>query len=251
MTLTFENEQDFDLGFDPEEVAAAVINGVLDQEACPYEAEVELILTDPENIRTMNREHRNIDRETDVLSFPMVDYPSPASFDFLETEEGDDCFNPDSGELMLGDIVISVARARAQAEEYGHSLRREFAFLVAHSMLHLLGYDHMTPEEGSRDGGKAGRGAAASRYHKRLIESRKGGVFIKKRGFYTLGIALLGSMMLFGCRKIGETAPETASGRNFLCLRRDSRGKQDRNESYGTTGPDRRSGTGAAGSGSD
>ena len=88
MTLTFENEQDFDLGFDPEEVAAAVINGVLDQEACPYEAEVELILTDPENIRTMNREHRNIDRETDVLSFPMVDYPSPASFDFLETEEG-------------------------------------------------------------------------------------------------------------------------------------------------------------------
>lgn len=147
MTLTFENEQDFDLGFDPEEVAAAVINGVLDQEACPYEAEVELILTDPENIRTMNREHRNIDRETDVLSFPMVDYPSPASFDFLETEEGDDCFNPDSGELMLGDIVISVARARAQAEEYGHSLRREFAFLVAHSMLHLLGYDHMTPEE--------------------------------------------------------------------------------------------------------
>ena len=126
MTLTFENEQDFDLGFDPEEVAAAVINGVLDQEACPYEAEVELILTDPENIRTMNREHRNIDRETDVLSFPMVDYPSPASFDFLETEEGDDCFNP---------------------EEYGHSLRREFAFLVAHSMLHLLGYDHMTPEE--------------------------------------------------------------------------------------------------------
>ena len=131
MTLTFENEQDFDLGFDPEEVAAAVINGVLDQEACPYEAEVELILTDPENIRTMNREHRNIDRETDVLCFPMVDYPSPASFDFL----------------MLGDIVISVARARAQAEEYGHSLRREFAFLVAHSMLHLLGYDHMTPEE--------------------------------------------------------------------------------------------------------
>ena len=125
MTLTFENEQDFDLGFDPEEVAAAVINGVLDQEACPYEAEVELILTDPENIRTMNREHRNIDRETDVLSFPMVDYPSPASFDFLETEEGDDCFNPDSGELMLGDIVISVARARAQAEEILQTAREQ------------------------------------------------------------------------------------------------------------------------------
>ena len=208
MTLTFENEQDFDLGFDPEEVAAAVINGVLDQEACPYEAEVELILTDPENIRTMNREHRNIDRETDVLSFPMVDYPSPASFDFLETEEGDDCFNPDSGELMLGDIVISVARARAQAEEYGHSLRREFAFLVAHSMLHLLGYDHMTPEE------------AAVMEAVRMPENWGNGT-------------------------------GNCIGRNFLCLRRDSRGKQDRNESYGTTGPDRRSGTGAAGSGSD
>ena len=213
MTLTFENEQDFDLGFDPEEVAAAVINGVLDQEACPYEAEVELILTDPENIRTMNREHRNIDRETDVLSFPMVDYPSPASFDFLETEEGDDCFNPDSGELMLGDIVISVARARAQAEEYGHSLRREFAFLVAHSMLHLLGYEKERVLH-IRDC-SAGKHDAV-----RMPENWGNGT-------------------------------GNCIGRNFLCLRRDSRGKQDRNESYGTTGPDRRSGTGAAGSGSD
>ena len=114
MTLTFENEQDFDLGFDPEEVAAAVINGVLDQEACPYEAEVELILTDPENIRTMNREHRNIDRETDVLSFPMVDYPSPASFDFLETEEGDDCFNPDSGYDHMTPEEAAVMEAKQE-----------------------------------------------------------------------------------------------------------------------------------------
>ena len=69
MTLTFENEQDFDLGFDPEEVAAAVINGVLDQEACPYEAEVELILTDPENIRTMNRNTETLTgRQTCFLS---------------------------------------------------------------------------------------------------------------------------------------------------------------------------------------
>ena len=77
----------------------------------------------------------------------MTEYPVPASFDFLETEAGDDCFNPDTGELLLGDIVISVPRAEAQAEEYGHSLRREYAFLIAHSMLHLLGYDHMSPEE--------------------------------------------------------------------------------------------------------
>lgn len=147
MTLVFENEGHFGLGFDPETVARQVIDQVLDMEQCPYEAEVELILTDGETIRRMNREFRGIDRETDVLSFPMVDYPHPASFDFLETEAGDDCFHPDSGELLLGDIVISVPRAEAQAEEYGHSLKREYAFLIAHSMLHLLGYDHMSPEE--------------------------------------------------------------------------------------------------------
>ncbi|MFR8535753.1 MAG: rRNA maturation RNase YbeY [Lacrimispora saccharolytica] len=147
MTLIFENEGNYELGFDPKTLAHQVIDQVLDMEQCPYEAEAELILTDPENIRRMNREFRGIDRETDVLSFPMTEYPAPASFDFLETEAGDDCFNPDTGELLLGDIVISVPRAEAQAEEYGHSLRREYAFLIAHSMLHLLGYDHMSPEE--------------------------------------------------------------------------------------------------------
>ena len=63
---------------------------------------------------------------------------------FLE-EGGEDCFDPDSGELLLGDIVISADKVAAQAEEYGHSRRREYAFLIAHSMLHLMGYDHMTP----------------------------------------------------------------------------------------------------------
>lgn len=147
MTLIFENEGSYELGFDPEALARQVVEQVLDMERCPYETEVELILTDGENIRRMNREFRGIDRETDVLSFPMTDYPEPASFDFLETEAGDDCFDPDTGELLLGDIVISVPRAREQAEEYGHSLKREYAFLIAHSMLHLLGYDHMSPEE--------------------------------------------------------------------------------------------------------
>ena len=147
MTLVFENEGDYEVGFDPEALARQVIGQVLDMEQCPYEAEVELILTDGENIRRMNREFRGIDRETDVLSFPMTGFPEPASFDFLETEAGDDCFHPDSGELLLGDIVISVPRAKAQAVEYGHSLKREYAFLIAHSMLHLLGYDHMSPEE--------------------------------------------------------------------------------------------------------
>lgn len=147
MTLEFENEENFQLGFDPETVAEEVIRCVLDRENCPYEAEAELILTNGENIRRMNREFRGVDRETDVLSFPMTEFPAPADFDFLETEEGNDSFHPDTGELLLGDIVISVPRAREQAEEYGHSLKREYAFLIAHSMLHLLGYDHMTPEE--------------------------------------------------------------------------------------------------------
>ena len=94
----------------------------------------------------MNRQFREIDRATDVLSFPMVDYEKPGDFAFLE--EDDSCFHPESGELMLGDIVISKEKVTAQAEEYGHTKEREFAFLVAHSMLHLFGYDHM--EEGER-----------------------------------------------------------------------------------------------------
>ena len=145
MTLQMENEQTLALGFDQEAVARQVIDQVLDMEQCPYEAEVSLTLTDNQEIHRLNREFRQIDRATDVLSFPMVDFPTPASYDFLE--EAKDCFDPDSGELLLGDIVISVERARAQALEYGHSLLREYAFLIAHSMLHLLGYDHMTPEE--------------------------------------------------------------------------------------------------------
>ncbi|MBE5960370.1 MAG: rRNA maturation RNase YbeY, partial [Lachnospiraceae bacterium] len=83
---------------------------------------------------------------TDVLSFPMVDYEVPSDFDHLE-ESADDYFNPETGELLFGDIVISVDKVISQAEEYGHSTERELAFLVAHSMLHLCGYDHMEDEE--------------------------------------------------------------------------------------------------------
>ncbi len=152
MTLRLEEEEDWSLDFDQEAVARQVIETVLDQEQCPYEAEVSLTLTDNQEIGRLNREFRQIDRPTDVLSFPMVDFPAPASYDYLE--EAQDCFDPDSGELLLGDIVISVERARDQAREYGHSLLREYAFLIAHSMLHLLGYDHMTPEEAAVMEGK-------------------------------------------------------------------------------------------------
>ena len=146
MTLFLEEEGSVRLPFDVKETAELMIETVLEHEGCPYEAQVELLLTTDEEIHMMNREHRGIDRPTDVLSFPMLDVRTPG--DLSGVEEMPDAFDPESGELMLGDIVISKDKVIAQAEEYGHSLKREYAFLIAHSMLHLLGYDHM--EDGER-----------------------------------------------------------------------------------------------------
>lgn len=141
MTLYFENEGNVALELPLQELAEQVIQAVLDDAGCPYESDVNLLLTTNEEIHKMNREFRHIDHPTDVLSFPMIDYPSPADFSFLE--EAEDCFNPETGELMLGDIVISKEKVLSQAEEYGHSIKREYAFLIAHSVLHLIGYDHI------------------------------------------------------------------------------------------------------------
>ena len=110
------------------------------------EAEVSVLLTENEEIRRMNREFRQIDRATDVLSFPMIEFDKPGDFSHVE-EDYEDCFNPESGELMLGDIVISMDKVAEQAEQYGHSQERELAFLTAHSMYHLFGFDHMVEEE--------------------------------------------------------------------------------------------------------
>ena len=146
MTFYIEKETETDLGLDYKEIYEQVAKEVLEQEGCPYEVEVSLTLVDPEVIKDTNREFRDIDRVTDVLSFPMIDYETPGDFSNVE-EDFSDCFNPESGELMLGDIMICLDRAREQAEEYGHSVKREFAFLIAHSMLHLLGFDHMEEDE--------------------------------------------------------------------------------------------------------
>lgn len=145
MTLYFEEEGELQLDLPCEELARTVIEAALDYEKCPYEAEVNLLLTTNEEIQKMNAEFREIDRATDVLSFPMVDYEEPGEFEFLE--EADEYFHPETGELMLGDIVISKEKVLSQSEEFGHSPRREYAFLIAHSMLHLMGYDHMEEEE--------------------------------------------------------------------------------------------------------
>lgn len=145
MTLFFEEEGTLELDLPCKELAERVIEASLDYASCPYEAEVNLLLTMNDEIQEMNRNFREIDRPTDVLSFPMIDYKHAGNFDFLEDVM--DAFHPESGELMLGDIVISKEKVISQAEEYGHSIEREYAFLIAHSMLHLFGYDHMEDDE--------------------------------------------------------------------------------------------------------
>ena len=145
MTLQIDYETDREIGIEYEELAEKVVQKVLDMEGCPYDAQVNLVLTDNEEIQRLNTEFREIPAPTDVLSFPMIPFETPA--DYAIVEEDQSYFDLDTDELLLGDIMISVDKVFAQAEEYGHSVTREFCFLVAHSMLHLLGYDHMTPEE--------------------------------------------------------------------------------------------------------
>ncbi|MCM1538272.1 MAG: rRNA maturation RNase YbeY [bacterium] len=146
--MIFYVEQDAvcDFPFDLKSVGEQVAGYILEQEACPYEAAVGLLITDDKGIHEMNRKFRDMDKPTDVLSFPNLEYDRPGDFSSVE-ESFADCFEPDTGVLNLGDIVLSGERVFAQAGEYGHSVKREFAFLVAHSMLHLCGYDHMEPDE--------------------------------------------------------------------------------------------------------
>lgn len=146
MTLNFEYETEIKLNLNYEDIITKVVNQSLDSEDCPYEVELNIILTDNEGIQKINKEHRGIDRPTDVLSFPLVDYETPSDFSRLE-EEGGFYFHPESGELLLGDIILSVEKVMEQAKEYGHSTLRELAFLIAHSMMHLCGYDHMEEDE--------------------------------------------------------------------------------------------------------
>jgi probable rRNA maturation factor len=146
MTFYVENESCRQFDFEIEEAVGRVIEQALELEQCPYEAEVNVLITSKEQIRIYNKEYRNIDKETDVLSFPSVDYAKPADFSIAEANQTD-YFNPDTGELMLGDIILCADRVFSQAEEFGHSILREFSFLIAHSMLHLLGYDHIEPDD--------------------------------------------------------------------------------------------------------
>ncbi len=147
MTLLIECETDISIDIDIEKESTDIINFTLDYVKCPWECEINLTITDNKGIHELNKQFRNIDRPTDVLSFPMTEFDSPADFDSLESDDVCDCFNPDTGELMLGDIVISAEKVLEQANEYGHSARREFCFLIVHSMLHLMGYDHIEDKD--------------------------------------------------------------------------------------------------------
>ncbi len=148
MTILIEKETDEEIGFDYEETLKNVVLKSIEIENCPYECEVNITFTDNIGICRLNRDFRKIDNPTDVLSFPMADYNPPANFSILDSDEATaQYFNPESGELLLGDIVISIERAKKQANEYGHSLKREICFLTAHSMLHLMGYDHITDRD--------------------------------------------------------------------------------------------------------
>ncbi len=132
--IDYTNEQDkLSPPEDFERLIEQCTAAALEEEEITDDAEVSVTLVDNARIRELNNEFREIDRETDVLSFPM----------------GDESFevDPDNDAILLGDIVISLEKAQSQAEEYGHSFKREVASLLTHSLFHLLAYDHMTPEE--------------------------------------------------------------------------------------------------------
>jgi len=145
MCIIYENETETEFDFDEKELADSVGEAVLDELGIEYEAQIGLTLTDSEGIREINAQQRDIDSPTDVLSFPMLDIP--VAGDLTAAYDEITNFDPDTGALILGDIVINTDRVISQAEEYGHSVKREFAFLVCHSMLHLCGYDHMEKED--------------------------------------------------------------------------------------------------------
>lgn len=141
-----ENETDTYFEFNEKQIVEMLMDEVLTMEKCPYEAQVNLLITDDQGIREFNRDHRNINKATDVLSFPMIEFENAGDFSAVENHVAD-YFDPESGELLLGDIILSADKIIKQAEEFGHSIKREFAFLVTHSLLHLCGYDHMEDEE--------------------------------------------------------------------------------------------------------
>jgi len=141
IVVTFDNRSELEIDDSLlEEIEDAMTRTLLHQEI-GVECEISFSFVGAEEIRSLNAEYRGIDKATDVLSFPMYDH----FMDNLETIIGENQFLP----LLLGDVVINTQQAKIQAEEYGHSLTRELCYLSVHSVLHLLGYDHMEDDEKS------------------------------------------------------------------------------------------------------
>ena len=136
LMIYFENSSGEKVTYKLKMLVRKAILTTLEYEGADTDCEVSVTFTDNEGIHAINKEYRNIDRPTDVLSFPQINY-----------DEGEELMEGD----MLGDIVLSLERAREQAEEFGHSFERECAFLCAHSTLHLLGYDHELSDEDDAD----------------------------------------------------------------------------------------------------
>ncbi len=136
MTIDIDNRTNFVWGEKWEEIIKKAVWTSLEVEKFLTECEISVSIVTNEEIQAINREFRNIDKATDVLSFPQLTF-----------EEGEIADVNEKNEIVLGDIIISIDKAQQQAEEYEHSLEREVAFLTIHSMLHLMGYDHMEPEE--------------------------------------------------------------------------------------------------------
>ncbi|NFR86216.1 MULTISPECIES: rRNA maturation RNase YbeY [unclassified Clostridium] len=124
-----------------------VIEFALKEEGVNISSEISLLFVDNEEIREINNETRNIDRATDILSFPMLDYQEKKVFKEVYTENDFSEADFDGDDLVLGDVVLSLERALEQSKEYNHSYEREASYLVVHSVLHLLGYDHMEEED--------------------------------------------------------------------------------------------------------
>lgn len=142
MSILIENLQEkLEVKDDLYRIIEQCLEKILSNEGILLPCEVNVLLVDNKKIHQINREHRNVDKATDVLSFPMVEMDEGT----IVSSEGD--FDLDEGSLVLGDIVISTEKAHEQAIEYGHTLEREIGFLATHGLLHLLGYDHETLEQ--------------------------------------------------------------------------------------------------------
>lgn len=143
-TVYYDNECEKEFGEDinTAELADELLNVSVGILGCEYECECNLLITTTESIHRMNLDNRGIDRPTDVLSFPVIDFKAPCDYRCID-ENDFTIFNPDTGMLMLGDIVICRDKVISQAGEYGHTVKRELAFLIVHSILHLFGYDHI------------------------------------------------------------------------------------------------------------